>query len=225
MRSAVASAFVDFSEPFEGRVAHMYLDRLGWVTTAVGVKIDDSDATRREPEAPALALPWVHRDGTPASRDEIRSEWLMVKRNPVAAVKGYTCLEGLCSLSLTREGLQLVVERKLVDMDARLAARFPEYEAWPADAQLATLSLAWACGSSFDYPKLDAALRVRDFETAALECLITRPNHRVIRARNAANVLLYANASHVQSYHLDPDVLVWPGALAERADESNEEDT
>ena len=65
-------------------------------------------------------------------------------------------------LSALRQTIQFTW--KLGQMDAYLAKRFPEWEEWPADAQLATLSMAWACGPAFRFPRLEAALRAQEVE-------------------------------------------------------------
>jgi hypothetical protein len=105
-------------------------------------------------------------------------------------------------------------------MDTYLAKRFPGYEAWPADAQLGTLSLSWACGPAFAFPKCAAALNARDFVTAAVECFM--PEEKTIsglRPRNVANKLLFLNAAFVEAHLLDPDILHWPRDAAYEEDE------
>lgn len=243
MRACVAAIVPVFSAPLEGSiyggpsglgVPWMYLDVLGLVTTALGLLIDASTSPHPQPidhpEAPALSLPWVHLDGQAASVDEIRAEWWRVKLDKVAARRGYRYTEGITDLRLTRDGMQVAVERKLVTIDRELAHRFPEYDEWPADAQLGVISLSWACGAGFHFPRLEAALRVRDFETAVRECTIdengadhiprTADDNAGVHPRNLANRILFSNAARVQAFHLDPDVLIWPGVLDEEATNS-----
>lgn len=209
MKPSVRAGFVGFTQPLEGCVPWMYLDVLGLVTTAIGNLVD--------PIAMAMPLPWTHGDGSLASRNEIASEWLKVKSDPVAAKRGHLYTEGITSLRLTPEGVDLVVSRKLAQMDAYLASRFPDWEEWPADAQLATLSLSWACGPAFRFPALDQALRERDFAMAAGDCHINEQGNPGVVPRNRANVSLYRNAAKVLAYKLDPDTLVWPNVLDSQA--------
>ncbi len=202
MRAAVAEAFVAFSAPLEGVVPFLYLDVRGLVTTAIGVLVD--------PVSAAIHLPWVRPDGSPASHSEIVSEWSKVKSRQDMKLRGGGAFKAISSLRLTDEGVRQVTQTVLERMDRQLAARFPEYAEWPADAQLATLSMAWACGPAFRFPRLEAALRNRDFLTAAAECGISTEGNPGVQPRNRANTVLYRNASVVQGDHLDHERLWWP---------------
>ena len=202
MRDVVRAAFVEFTSPMEGVVPWMYLDLKGLVTTAIGNLID--------PVQIALPLPWVHMDGSPASRAEIATEWMRVHGDPVAAKRGHLYTKGITSLRLTDEGVQMVVSRRLSQMDQYLASRFgQEYEEWPADAQLATLSMSWACGPAFRFPALEAALRARDFRAASIHCHMNEAGNPGLVPRNRCNVTLYRNADKVQMGKLDPSHLDW----------------
>jgi hypothetical protein len=195
----------------------MYTDILGLVTIAIGDLID--------PVELALGLPFVHADGSPASHAEIAAAWHAVKSDPRGPHLGWRYTAQLTTIRLTDEGVSEVVARKLDQNEADLRRRFPDFEEWPADAQLATHSMAWACGSGFRFPKLAAALLARDFETAARECHIdtdgpdhipnTADDNNGVKPRNAANVILYENAAKVQAYHLDPSELIYPALLAD----------
>lgn len=80
----VLDEFRRISPHLEGEIDHMYRDSIGahkdpalhdplggLVTTAVGVLID--------PVELALPLPWVRKDGLPATPEEIRAEWQKIK--------------------------------------------------------------------------------------------------------------------------------------------------
>lgn len=241
MRVTVRAAFYAFNAPMEGEVAYFYQDVKGLVSIGVGLLCD--------PIQLALNLPMVHPDGRLAGRDEIAAEWMRIKalgsgdhtQGNEAARRGHLYAKPHTRLRLTQEGLEQSLVGKMNQMDQHLAKRFrcvahdeckaneemgilDGYESWPADAQLATLSLAWACGPAFRFPKLEAALRALDFRTAAVECFM--PEERTIsglRPRNAANRILYENAAVVLGT-LDPDVLFYPVAL-DRAPVDKEADT
>lgn len=205
MRDSVRRVFVAFTSPLEGVVEHLYLDTKGLVTVGIGNLVD--------PIQYALPLPFVHRnDGRPAQRDEIATEWLDIKNRPELARLGHRAAREHCRLHLTPDGIDNLVARKLGQNDRFLAARFPEWNEWPADAQLATLSMAWACGPAFRFPMLDAALKAQNFELAAQECTIN-PQAGTIVTRNAANRTLYRNAARVLAYHLDQEALIWPADM------------
>jgi GH24 family phage-related lysozyme (muramidase) len=204
MRESVRAAFVSYTSPLEGVVPWMYLDSKGLVTVAIGNLID--------PIQYALVLPFVHYDGRLAQRDEIAEEWLDIHNRPELAKLGHLAAKQYAHLRLTDQGVADLVARKLSQNDQHLRARFVEWEDWPADAQLATLSIAWACGPAFRFPRLEAALRAQDFDLAATECTI-HPEVGTIVQRNAAQRVLYRNAGRVLAYKLDPDALYWPTDL------------
>lgn len=202
MRDAVRFAFVEFTAEFEGVVPYLYQDVKGLVTVAIGNLVD--------PIQYALPLPFVVRaTGLPASRDAIAAEWLRVKNDASLARLGHRAAERITSLRLTDEGIGLVVSRKLEQNDQHLRGRFPEFEDWPACAQLAVHSMAWACGAGFRFPSLETALRVQDWDMAAVECHMNEAGNPGLRPRNLANKTLFLNATRVRDYHLSPDLLEW----------------
>ena len=217
MRDVVREVFYEFNEPMEGAVPWLYQDVKGLVSIGVGILCD--------PIQLALNLPMVHADGTPASRSDIAAEWLRIKNLPsndrgqTAAQLGHLYAKPYTRLRLTREGLEQTLFGKLNQMDQYLAKRFPEYNEWPADAQLGVLSLSWACGPAFRFPKCESALRAKDFMTAAVECFM--PEERAIsglRPRNRANRVLFTNAAVVLGKDMDPSLLYWPRVLLDEED-------
>lgn len=199
MRPAVRAAFVAFSAPLEGVVPWMYADVRGLVTTAIGILID--------PVSYALALPWVRRDGSPATPAEVVADWQRIKGDASMARLGHRAAERVTSLRLTPEGVEAVVLRKLDELDAQLAQRWQEYPTWCSDAQLATLSMAWAMGAGFDFPRWDAAVRRGLWLVAAQECTISERGNPGVAPRNQRNRLLFGAAHRVQQGGLDPDTI------------------
>jgi len=199
VRHLVRRHWVAFSAPLEGVVPWMYADVKGLVTTAIGNLID--------PVSYALALPWVRRDGSAATPAEVVADWQRIKGDASMARLGHRAAERVTSLRLTPEGVEAVVLRKLDEVDAQLAQRWQEYETWPADAQLAVLSMAWAMGAAFDFPKFDAAVRRALWLVAAHECTISERGNPGVAPRNQRNRLLFGAAHRVQQGGLDPDQL------------------
>lgn len=223
MRDAVRESFYDFSVPMEGAVPHFYQDVKGLVSIGVGLLCDPMNATG------ALGLPLVNADGSTASRAEIAADWLRVKNLPpdargrTAAQLGYRYAQPHTKLHLTEDGLRFTLAKKLAQMEPEIAKGFPDWETWCSDAQMATLSLAWAVGPRFwdpmaggsYFPKLTKALRLRDYETASRECFL--PEERMIsglRPRNKANRTLYLNAAAVEQGGLNKDALYFPHDLS-----------
>lgn len=205
MRDSVRAAFVGFTERFEGSVATMYLDVKGLVTVAIGNLID--------PIGTALDMPFLRQDGSPASRSEIGAEWRRMKTEPSLARLGWTAAAKLATLHLSPEGIAAVVQAKLAANEAYLThmvGRFPEFPTWPADAQLAVLSMAWACGPAFHFPKFEACMHARDFNGAAANSHMEDSHNAGLRPRNAADLVLLANAAAVEEAGADPETLHWP---------------
>jgi len=199
VRPSVRAAFVPFTAPLEGVVRWLYLDVKGLVTTAIGNLVD--------PIEYALDLPMVY-SGTniPAPREAIRREWERVKAHPTAARQGHRVLDAETSLRLTDAGIAFVVDRRLALNVSILRKRFPEWDEWPADAQLATLSMAWACGPMFAFPSLTAALRDRDWKQAADDCRMRTEGNPGLIPRNAANKSLYLAAARLDR---DDEQVTW----------------
>lgn len=210
MRDVVRSAFIPFTAPLEGVVPFLYLDVLGLVTTAIGNLVDSPAA--------AIACPFRRHDGERATPAEITAEWERVKARQDLRLRGGMVFKSITTLRLDDAGVALVVGSTLDRMDRQLAERFPGYKDWPADAQLATLSMAWACGPAFRFPALEAALRDEDFLRASNECRINTKGNPGVIPRNERNRVLYRNAAAVVASglvipDLEPDVLYWPLSL------------
>lgn len=199
MRDIVRRSFVAYSAPLEGVVSWMYADVKGLVTTAIGNLID--------PVSYALPLPWVRRDGTPASSAEVVADWQRVKGDASMARLGHRAAERVTQLRLTPAGVEEVVLRKLDEVDAQLSQRWQEYPTWCADAQLGVLSMAWAMGAAFQFPKFDAAVRRALWLVAAQECTISERGNPGVAPRNVLQRRLFGAAHRVQQGGLDPEQL------------------
>lgn len=185
----VRDAFYDFSAQFEGVVPCMYLDVRGLVTTGVGNLIDSTAA--------AEALPWtVHTGGQPATPEQIATEWQFVKWHPDLARLGAGAAGRVTLLRLSGDAIRALVASKLDEMVTHLAARF-DLASWPADAQLAVCSMAWAMGPGFVFPRFAFAVARLNFDAAAIECTIREDGNPGVKPRNAANRVHLGRAAFV----------------------------
>jgi hypothetical protein len=201
LKPEARAEFVPLNAPIEGVLRFMYLDVKALVTTGMGNLIDTPDE--------ALSLPWRNADGSFATRAQIAAEWSYVKSRTDLKLHGGMAYEKVTRLRLDAAGVDAIVGRTLDRMDGQLAARFAEYESWPWQAQLATLSLAWACGAAFRFPKLEACLRAQNFATftagedglpyltdgAAYHCTINAVGNPGVIPRNKKNRELYISAA------------------------------
>lgn len=195
MRSIVRTAFVPRTVPLEGRCTWMYLDVLGYVTTAIGLLIDTVEEARR--------LTWLRPDGTCATRAEVESEWRYVKSRTDLAKKGGGHFKKVTQLRLSDAEVDRLTYAKLDQMWGELKKWLPDLEDWNADAQLAILSMSWGLGPRFDlkrtktgalmWPKFVAAAKARDFVTCAAECKMQ--GEGTIEKRNAMNKALFLAAA------------------------------
>lgn len=217
MRAVVRDNFVRFTSPLEGVVFSMYADVKSLITTGIGNLIDSPAA--------AAVLPWRHPDGSRATKSEIVAEWQKVKAGCCGsyprcswgpervcfAHKGWTASAKVTRLRLTQADVDLLVTTVMDRMWGQLVARFPDAESWPADAQLATLSMAWACGPAFRFPMLARSLTAGNFAMAALHCQMKGAG--TVTIRNAHDKALYRNAARVVADGLDPERLYFPRDL------------
>lgn len=199
LRPIVREKFLAFTAPLEGCVRYFYLDILGLVTVAYGCLV----AT----EAEARALPMVRSSGTAATPEECAEDWHRVKGTPALAQRGFRAAATVARLRLTPDGVEAVTWAKLDKMLAHLERRFPDFAEWPASAQLAVVSLSWACGPAFAFPKCVAALQRQDWAGAAAECQMRTAGNPGLVPRNRANRALLLGAAAGG----DPEALVgWP---------------
>ncbi len=213
MRPSVRCAFVAFTAKFEGVCAWMYLDVKGLVTTAIGNLID--------PVSLALPLPFAHRDGTPAARDEIEVEWRAVKSLQRLSQCGGGVFANHTTLRLSPAVVERIVLAKLAQNESLLLRRFPSFGTWSADAQLGLLSMAWALGPAFRFPRFEAAVTALDFATASRECRMDETHNPGLHPRNVANAVLFANAAAALTGAQDRDALHYPAVLSSEGGEDS----
>ena len=197
MRKAVQTAWVPFNHDLEGVVFHMYQDARGLVTTGVGNLID--------PLGEYVHLPWQMPDGSLASGDEVRAQWRKVKTaKDIARLGGnHPKQRALTTIRLGQHAVDVLIRNKLYQDREQLTKRVPGYVEWPASAQLALHSMAWALGPAFldkGWPKFKRAALACDFVTMAAECELGPP-HGTIIERNRRNRLLFEHAATAT----DPD--------------------
>ena len=226
MRSAITPAIWHaFNAPLEGRVYCMYLDVKGLVTTGVGNLIDSVAA--------AVRLPWRRKDGALATPYQVSAEWDIVKHHQPAG-RSVQFYMDRTDLRLDNEAIDKLVWSQVLANDAELADRFGGWRDWPADAQLAAHSMAWAAGAGWSekFPKCSALLKALEFVKAGeiapgdsgvvaadtpsgmrvmghAECDLKTVGNPGVIPRNALNRLHYiaAGSSLAKQY---PDVLHGP---------------
>ena len=239
MRQAVKDIFFDFSVGHEGFTPFMYCDILNLVTTGIGNLIDKGPrngfAISNVAMAPAMGLPWKFKGAgwtskNPvaadiASQADIREAWIRTKLKeqeiPGFNKGGGFAYAGLTPLTLDMEGLKTLFNRTLVSFENTIRTKNPNWESWPADAQLAMLSMAWAMGPAFTdkFKAMKIALDRGDFASAGAQSRFTGGDVKSggKLSRNEENVIMFKNAADVVKGGVDPNRLFFPGTVATSA--------
>jgi len=207
MHDAVKAAWHAFSEPLEGSVHWMYLDVRGLVTTGVGNLID--------PVSEALKLPWKYKDGTPATKDAIAKAWRALKSQPELSKRHYRYAERITNLYLSDEDIDALVDQRMRSNEEYFAKTLVGFASFPADAQLAIHSMAWAVGAGFTakFPNFTRAAVTQDWVAARAACLIRTAGNPGVVPRNKQNQLCFDNAALVAARAFPRHGLYWPLSL------------
>lgn len=222
MRSSVEERWFNMNAPLEAVVSWMYLDIRGLVTVGVGNLLPNVEY--------AVALPFVRKDTLePATEQEIRDDFAAISGMKSLAKDGHRAAASVAKLRLTGDGMHKLVMSKFHQNAAHLKSRFRDIDEWPAAAQAAVASLAWACGPAFRFPKLEAHLRNQNFKDAVDEIHMneytTDPHGRPIKngglvPRNYMNKALMLEAAFVKEHNLDRDELWYPMTPSLRVSEN-----
>jgi hypothetical protein len=197
MRVTVREAWPRFVSGWEGRVAHMYLDTLRYVTFGIGRKIDDNSKISDY----GLARPWRDKAGNLVLETRIKLEWSSIKSHTELAPKGGYAFSSVATLHLDDADIDEALLDTTDDFWAALVRTLPRLETWPADAQLALLDMAYHMGPAFlgpKWPNFTAAAKAADFGACATHCQTSRRS-----PRDQAHVKLYGNAAAVSYAGLD----------------------
>lgn len=201
MHPLARSTWFRFIAEDEGNVAFMYLDTKLLVTVGIGNLIDPISRTSGLPFRFKANNRRKMPAGSVATRADIEAEWKSVKHHPDRvniARRGHTLLAGQTDLELSESTRQQLFAQTTESFEATLKRYFPDFDRWPADAQLALMAMGWGLGPgfAFKFPKFAAACKSKNFSDAATESRIsTWHNHR-----NARTHTLFWNASIVEAH-------------------------
>ncbi|WP_329453271.1 peptidoglycan-binding protein (plasmid) [Streptomyces sp. NBC_01724] len=220
MQQSVRDYWITFNDPLEGRVNFMYLDVKGYVSTGIGNKIDETardnfapTAQEREKSlAAASSLRWLVNDvDTVATPEEIAEDWDRVKSHLELASQGHGAFRPHTRLHLEDNEIDRHVFAKLDEMECVLLEQrgehFGGFVSWPANAQLATMSMCWAMGPKFRFPKFQEHVKARSWVGAADECHFT-PDVGTIIIRNKLDRAHFLFARDVEDQGLPMDQIV-----------------
>lgn len=211
MRDSVVEIFPTFTAPLEGCVLWPYQDVLGLVTIGYGCLL--------EPEGLAAAVAgWV---GSP-SLGAIATEWNKVNALPKAM--HFSRYKDACSLRLDQAGVDGLLQQRMQLFEGTLRHYFPGWDSFPADAQLAIMAMAWACGAGFPstFKTFAAFVLKRDWANAAKCAKIREQGNPGVHPRNLQVQLCLANAAAIDDGDQGTPALYWPNPVRDAvAIESN----
>ncbi len=194
MRRVVRDNFIPFVTRFEALTPWMHLDRQGQVVIGLGCSLEPLDR--------ALSLDWQHRDGSGnVTVNEIGADWARIKRNRILAHKGPAGAAPYTNLLLSAKGLEDIVLGRL-DAIEQIIARptWRTWDLWPADAQLATVSMLWIEPNLPDvFPRLTKSLRNHNWSKAIQQCCFATVRRPDLVARNWAHRRLFSAAAELTS--------------------------
>jgi GH24 family phage-related lysozyme (muramidase) len=182
MYKSVLDIFAPFTATFEGRIPYMYQDVLGLVTIGLGCLID--------PVTMAVTLPFYRKsDNKLATVDEIRQEWNLIKNDKTLASKGHLAAKKIATLYLKQEDIDKLANKRLLLFEQELKKVFLDWDNFPANAQLAILSMTWAIGSLFykEFPKFTKFCNNKSWWEASTECKMREEGNAGLIPRNETN--------------------------------------
>lgn len=176
--SSVRERWLAFNEALEGRTPFLHLDLRGFLSVGVGNLVDataegltdPTDDERQTTHDRATQLPWLRSDGSPANPHEVAEECDRVKARTDLAFRGAGAFRPpVTRLHLENAEIDRLAASELERLPLLLVARpeFANVASWPADAQLALLSIAFKWGADFRAPELEDCLATGDFAAAA----------------------------------------------------------
>jgi GH24 family phage-related lysozyme (muramidase) len=209
MRASVADYIYQFNAAFEGVVPWMYLDTKGLVTVANGNLID--------PIGLARGLEMRHvSTGQLATQSEVDAEWRAVKANVAGAKNGHRWIRKFTRLEMSSEGMEALARKAAESFASACRVQFAEWDSWPADAQLATLSLCYALGPGQLFRVFRSfvnAAKNQDWKSCMVHGQI-KPVPGIVE-RNVAMQICFSNADRVKRELCDAEVLHYPAHVGD----------
>lgn len=156
----------------EGVMRHMYLDKDGRVTTAIGNLI--------EPKDKAYGFKWRRiSDGQSAPQPVIDDEWKQIKARQEFKSKGGGFYRQFATILLDDSEVEAIFANRASSFENSLKTSphlkpyFKDFDGFPSDAQIGTLFWCWATGGGTpsQFPFFKKACQGRNWEEAARQCL------------------------------------------------------
>lgn len=189
LKSVVISKFIPWTSQFEGHTTFMYLDVRGLVTIGYGNLID--------PFISPL-LDWRDKAGLPVTHSQVVDEWNRVKAMTDKAPLGGMVFRWYTQLRATETSIEALCDAQLESNYSTLRTHWlPDLDSWPAAAQLALMSWAWANGANAfgtgGWPHFLQACKDKAWDVCATECKISEYKNPGVKPRNVADHALFSH--------------------------------
>jgi hypothetical protein len=175
-----------------------------------------------DPVELALELQWVDKiTGKPADESAVRRDFAKVKAAQHMRYRPASEIAPLTSVRLSDAEMNRGARVKLEQFWSEIKSikGLEDAEKWPADAQLAVVSMAWAVGTGDrpeslrrGWPQFRSLMAAGRFAEAAEESWIRTTGNPGVRPRNKAVACLLKSAAETS----EPDRVNWFALLKER---------
>jgi len=178
LKDSVKDALIEQIEKLEGRVNHFYLDSIGKVAIGIGHQVVSEDAAADLPlYIPRIFNWWLRR----ANQEEKRAEYQFVQLNGPDNTRRYKAsyykqFTRLIMLDQDIEALLLkhieTCYRELVQLYNSQNGFQRNFDDFPDEVQMALFEMIFKQGMTnlrTSWPKLNGAIKVEDWKTAAAE--------------------------------------------------------
>lgn len=207
---SVSEAFPKVTKPLEGCVLWPYLDVFGIPTEGYGCASENL--------ADFESIAWTTTQGTQPNAAYVAQQLIALKARPKGL--NFHQYESATNLRLTQASADALLEARAEQFATYMAAHyFSEWSIWPADAQLAWMLIAWACGPGcpVEFKTAAGLALARDWQGMRKWARINpgKPgtpgwNPGVV-PRNAQIDLCLANAAAIDTPGYATPALYWPG--------------
>ncbi|MGQ9427042.1 glycoside hydrolase family protein [Gilvimarinus sp. F26214L] len=147
-------------EKYEGRVNHMYLDSLGYVTVGIGHLLPSLSS--------AQAVKFRNSKGMPATKDEIRVDYENIKKQAPNRLAGM--YKRFTKLTLPNSEVDRLTDDHIKSFETELRSIYSGFDTFPRNARLALFDLIFNLGMPAlknKWPLLNAVIAARDWKKAA----------------------------------------------------------
>ncbi|MCF6212154.1 MAG: hypothetical protein L3J88_12405 [Gammaproteobacteria bacterium] len=155
-------------EKYEGKISHMYLDSKGFVTVGVGHLLKGL--------ANAQKLNFKKNNNFPASKDEIKTDYEAVKKQPKNRLASF--YKNYVKLKLLDLDINTLTNKHIDSFEGELKKIFPDFPTYPSEVRFALFDIIFNIGMTNlnrNWPKFKKAVIVKDWITAAKESNRKKP--------------------------------------------------